>query len=1024
MNNLHTENINLYHRELVLRNNINNTISLQLEANNHTNQLSLSNHRHIVSFNPSYLTFKEEISLMMYKHYKIYSRNLKSLLFIFLAPIFFLSLLQAMQYLTDNYKNRSVILEPKIINLDDVTLDCHANLNMTNCVSLGIGVIGNITEQENNDVRRLISTLENKTNLSLAKGEIELLQLNYSNQNELYQIFDNKNKLYQFVLSICYGSFELGDISVPCKPDYANDFYLYTIIYNISNTPNAFLSGYNSPYPTDDKLVKLKHIIDNSYIELFHHKYKGKMLNVNNSTIPQIKNISIQSYPSTPSRLMQGASIISTFGSFYLFFPPMILFSILLLDIVKEKESKLKHYTILNGMSLFSYWASWGIVAMVLSFLLTSEILSLGIFIFHYDIFTNVNIFISFTLFFMFLLSLQFLSMMLSNYVSSLSGATTMSYFVIIVGIVIQTILTNYTIMYFLYAVNVDILWLKILLKGLSLFMHFYPPFIFTKCFVDIVSISSSHFDYDLFQWIPGRFYSFVDMFQEYRGKLLIGIEYKIDSMFDTCVWFYISIVFYILVISLKEIRDYYAEMKNHLDENTFNEMTTRLSKYYRSSYYYYKIDYYHDIVVEIITKYLPKIFKTYNPFVYVKNFYDTNFDYAKNNLRRNQIESSVALEYEQTSKFSDIQNNNNNLNEKTTLIVKDIDNSVIVEKRKIGLLHEKRIPPSGIRILSLDKAFTNNNGERIQAVNDINVDISKNESFGLLGPNGAGKTTLINLLSCQLKADSGYAKIGPFLIHSEMFIDSLYIKRMIGVCGQFDFFWEELTVFETVKFFGKLKGIRSEHLLNQKIVSFGLKGKENEKVSKLSGGMRRRVSLLLATLGDPYIIYLDEPTTGLDPVNKRKIWKIINELKKDRVLLLSTQNIEEADYLCDRIGVMINGKLSYIGTSSDILKTNSYGYELQITIDLSKVGNTESTILDNNVKSVFYKSNINYSPSGIYRILIKEENKHDILKAMEMLNKKSKDEKMVNILKYTKEAIVTQANLEKCFIDLCNKFK
>ena len=82
MNNLHTENINLYHRELVLRNNINNTISLQLEANNHTNQLSLSDHRHIVSFNPSYLTFKEEISLMMYKHYKIYSRNLKSLIFI------------------------------------------------------------------------------------------------------------------------------------------------------------------------------------------------------------------------------------------------------------------------------------------------------------------------------------------------------------------------------------------------------------------------------------------------------------------------------------------------------------------------------------------------------------------------------------------------------------------------------------------------------------------------------------------------------------------------------------------------------------------------------------------------------------------------------------------------------------------------------------------------------------------------------------------------------------------------------
>ena len=1010
-----TENEYLFHKNQKTQKN-NNENKLQFEIMNPEKKIEedfKNEHKHLVSFNPSFLSFREEISLMLYKHLLIYSRNIKSLIFVFTSPIFFLSLLQAMQYLTDNYKNRSITLNPTITNLNDVSLDCHLNLNITNCISLGIGVIGNLTSREISDVNRLIQSIEKKTNLSREKGDIEILSLNYPNQNKLYEIFDNKDILYQFVISICYGNFELGDISVPCKPDFNSDFYLYTIIYNISNTPNAFLNGYNSPYPSDDKLIKLKQIVDNSYIELFDfHSQQNKSTNNLNKRIPQIQNVSIQAFPSTQSRLMQGASIIPTFGSFYLFFPPMILFSILLLDIVKEKDSKLKHYTILNGMSLFSYWTSWGIVSIVFSFMLTSEILFLGQFVFNYDIFTNVNFFISFTLFFMFSLSLQFMSMMFSNYVSSMSGATTMTYSVIVIGIVIQTVLTNYTIMYFLYAVNVDGFYLKFLLKSLSIFMHFYPPFIFTKCFVDIVSISSSHFDYDLFQWLPGRYYSFYDMFMEYRGKLLIGIEYKIDSMFDTCIWFYICILFYILVITLKEIRDYYSEMKNHLDEEDKKE----LMRYSKTNYYYYIFDYYHGLFTEFAEKYFPKIVCIYNPFIYVKNFYDSNFNFTKSNIRRNQIENNVSKEFENNYKIQET-------NECETLILKNFDNSVLLEGKKLAIRHQKRIPPNGIRILALEKSFKNNNNEIVHAVNNINLEIEKGESFGLLGPNGAGKTTLINLLSSQIKAEKGYAKVGPFLIHSEMFMDSLFIKKMIGVCGQFDYFWEELTVMETVKFFGRLKGIKTNYMLMEKINDFGLFGKEKEKVSKLSGGMRRRVSLLLATLGDPYILFLDEPTTGLDPVNKRKIWKIINELKKDRVVLLSTQNIEEADFLCDRIGVMINGKLSYIGTSSDIVKAHSSGIELQITIDLFKINEQEKVKLDSYINDIFGKNSVNYSPSGIYRILIKHENKQSSIKAMELLSKKSRDKRIIEMLKYVKEVIITQANLEKCFIDLCNKF-
>lgn len=98
-----------------------------------------------------------------------------------------------------------------------------------------------------------------------------------------------------------------------------------------------------------------------------------------------------------------------------------------------------------------------------------------------------------------------------------------------------------------------------------------------------------------------------------------------------------------------------------------------------------------------------------------------------------------------------------------------------------------------------------------------------------------------------------------------------------------------------------------------------GLEKKLESKVSSLSGGMRRRVSICIATLGDPYVIFMDEPTTGLDPVNRRKIWSLINRLKKNRVIILTTHLMEEADYLSDRIGIIIGGQLKFIGNSTEL---------------------------------------------------------------------------------------------------------
>jgi len=170
--------------------------------------------------------------------------------------------------------------------------------------------------------------------------------------------------------------------------------------------------------------------------------------------------------------------------------------------------------------------------------------------------------------------------------------------------------------------------------------------------------------------------------------------------------------------------------------------------------------------------------------------------------------------------------------------------------------------------------------GRKHIALEDINMEISKGELLTILGPNGAGKSTLINILIGQIGSSFGYAKIGPFIIHHELIVDSYYIKRLVGICSQFDFFWEELTVYETVYLFSRLRGIQEERIkeyIDQKILEVNLTKIKNEKVACLSGGMKRRLSICVSLLGDPSVIFMDEPTSGLDPLNRKKIWKLIN---------------------------------------------------------------------------------------------------------------------------------------------------
>lgn len=173
----------------------------------------------------------------------------------------------------------------------------------------------------------------------------------------------------------------------------------------------------------------------------------------------------------------------------------------------------------------------------------------------------------------------------------------------------------------------------------------------------------------------------------------------------------------------------------------------------------------------------------------------------------------------------------------------------------------------------------------------------------------GAGKSTLISILTGLYPATSGKATLAGFDIVTE----TSGVYRSIGICPQFDILWEELTVGEHLYFYSRLKGVvyaDEKRAVQEALKSVSLTSYENRLIKGLSGGEKRRVSIAISLLGTPKVVFLDEPTTGLDPEVRRLIWNIVNDARKDKTIILTTHSMEEAEALCQRIGIMAKGSL------------------------------------------------------------------------------------------------------------------
>ena len=222
------------------------------------------------------------------------------------------------------------------------------------------------------------------------------------------------------------------------------------------------------------------------------------------------------------------------------------------------------------------------------------------------------------------------------------------------------------------------------------------------------------------------------------------------------------------------------------------------------------------------------------------------------------------------------------------------------------------------IEIIDLRKEYKD-----IVAVNNLNLEIEEGELFSLLGVNGAGKTTTIKMLSTLLKPTSGKAIIKGF----DILKDADKIKEIVDVSMQETAIARKLTVEENIKFYGKLSGLSDIEVNEEKekiYKDFSLDVVKNKRADKLSGGWQRKLSIALALLSKPSILFLDEPTLGLDVIARRELWKTINELKKRMTIILTTHYMEEAEALSDRIGIMKDGNLLFVGTKEELYQVSN----------------------------------------------------------------------------------------------------
>ncbi len=235
-----------------------------------------------------------------------------------------------------------------------------------------------------------------------------------------------------------------------------------------------------------------------------------------------------------------------------------------------------------------------------------------------------------------------------------------------------------------------------------------------------------------------------------------------------------------------------------------------------------------------------------------------------------------------------------------------------------------------------LIKTYKRKDGTEVQAVRGVDLDIEKGEIFSLLGPNGAGKTTTISMISGLITPTHGDAKIGGYSITKA----PIEAKALIGIVPQEIALYPDLSARQNLEFFGKMYGMRGKslaHRVDEVLEFIDLKERQRDRVSTFSGGMKRRVNIGVGLLHKPQLVYMDEPTVGIDPQSRRRILDTVLRLRDEyrMTVLYTTHLMEEAQELSDRVGIIDHGKIIALGTQGDL--TQQVGEEDRLILSIGE---------------------------------------------------------------------------------------
>ncbi|XP_050936141.1 ABC transporter A family member 7-like isoform X2 [Cucumis melo] len=317
---------------------------------------------------------------------------------------------------------------------------------------------------------------------------------------------------------------------------------------------------------------------------------------------------------------------------------------------------------------------------------------------------------------------------------------------------------------------------------------------------------------------------------------------------------------------------------------------------------------------------------------------------------------------------------NNLVLERQRSKVVVQIDKHDVREEReKVERLLNERHPGHGVICDHLKKVYPGRDGNPEKfAVKGLSLAIDRGECFGMLGPNGAGKTSFISMMIGLTKPTAGTAFVEGLDIRTEM--NAVY--ESMGVCPQHDLLWDNLTGREHLLFYGRLKSLKGSALIQAveeslKEVNLFKGGVADKQAGMYSGGMKRRLSVAISLIGDPKVVYMDEPSTGLDPASRKTLWNAVKRGKQDRAIILTTHSMEEAEVLCDRIGIFVDGCLQCVGHPKELKARYGGVYVFTMTTSAVHEGYVEDM-----VKQLAPGSNKIYHLSGTQKF---ELPKHEV---------------------------------------------